>query len=78
MQKEGVTIGSFVSPLLTEIYLDFLDSAMNDGLERISSESCVVQTYVDDIVVCAFQTGVEEKLNILLRLSASQLTFTVE
>ena len=58
VQKEGVCIGSSVAPILAEIYLNSLDSAVVNGLKGIQSESYVVKRYVDDIVVCSFRNGV--------------------
>ncbi|XP_040064250.1 uncharacterized protein LOC120838403 [Ixodes scapularis] len=78
VQKDGVCIGSSVAPALAEIYLNSLDSAVVEGLGKMPSGSCIVRRYVDDIVVCTFQSGIAEKLESLIVSSAPELKFTVE
>ncbi|XP_042144221.1 uncharacterized protein LOC121834568 [Ixodes scapularis] len=78
LQKEGVCIGSSVAPALAEIYLNSLDCIVSDKLQELTSESCFVKRYVDDILICSFREGLSDTLEALIRSAAPELRFTVE
>lgn len=78
LQKEGVCIGSSVAPALAEIYLNSLDCIVSDKLQELTSESCFVKRYVDDILICSFREGLSDTLEALIRSAAPELKFTVE
>lgn len=78
IQKEGVCIGSSVAPILSEIYLNRLDSVVFDRINEIGPEHAIVRRYVDDIIVCTFKDGLSATIEGLIRATAPELGFTIE
>ncbi|XP_040067690.1 uncharacterized protein LOC115312851, partial [Ixodes scapularis] len=77
VQKEGVCIGSSVAPLLAEIYLNTVDQQVYDKVEELSPK-CFVKRFVDDILVCSVQEGLDQVLEQVVRSAAPELRFTLE
>src|SRR5690606_13762131 len=56
IQKKGVSIGSSVAPLLSEIYLQHLDSVIFEAMSFCKSKLYAVR-YVDDVLLMGESSG---------------------
>lgn len=78
IQREGVCIGSSLAPLLTETYLNSMDSALATYTNSLESGELLICRYVDDTLMCAVDkecllSGKKVSVN-----SSPELVFTVK
>lgn len=77
VKKDGVCIGTFVAPILAEIYLSSSDKIVHDKMNTIAPWVWFVRRYIDDMVICKFEDCLKESLEGLLTSAALDLQLIV-
>ncbi|XP_040075942.1 uncharacterized protein LOC120848078, partial [Ixodes scapularis] len=76
-QKKGVCIGSCLAPVLSELFLLFVDRAIKAQLD-ISTPGCHVFRYVDDYLIIHPARTSPDSITAVFSACSSGLTFTKE
>lgn len=77
-QRDGVFIGSSIAPILSEIYLNVLDSAVSGFLNQCGEGLVLVSRFVDDIIIVSRDMGMFEAAQRVVKGSSPELVFTSE
>ncbi|CAN7990421.1 unnamed protein product [Ixodes hexagonus] len=78
IQKRGISIGSAVAPVLSEIYLSFLDLKLHDLIRNCSPSVVLVRRYVDDLLFCSTDASLTAALEKAACDSSPELKFSVD
>ncbi|KAM7297286.1 uncharacterized protein ISCGN_022439 [Ixodes scapularis] len=77
IQRSGVCIGSCLAPILSEIFLFFVDRAVQEDLAR-SGSGCRIFRFVDDYLVVHPSSTSDVSLRLAFAANAGGLSFTKE
>ncbi|CAN7978382.1 unnamed protein product [Ixodes persulcatus] len=78
IQKRGICIGSAVAPILSEIYLSYLDLKLHDIIRNRSPSDVLVRRYVDDLLICSTDSNLAASLEKAPLNSSPELKFSVD
>ncbi|XP_064464651.1 uncharacterized protein LOC135375945 [Ornithodoros turicata] len=77
-QKTGICIGSAIAPVLSEIYLRAVDTAVLSFISTVSTASLLVRRFVDDLLLLSNEESIISDCERVIRSVAPELDFTVE
>lgn len=78
IQKQGICIGSAVAPVLSDIYLSFLDVRLVGLIQSRSPGVILLLRYVDDILVCTTHASLSALVENFVYEGVPELKFSAK